>query len=181
MLAWILLTLGHVPGRGWVLTGRGARLDLLLPALHSTRQLSNPRSATKPTNNAGRLDFSSPFCSCVPSSPALLLLTDYPPSNVICRPRGAATAARKSEHHRQKAAAAHSATPPIHSSRTPGRPTPTFPLHHIPHHTRSQPPCPAPAQKFRPASPQTQPQQSDSLDFPAITVPFLSPQVARHG
>ena len=128
MLAWILLTLGHVPGRGWVLTGRGARLDLLLPALHSTRQLSNPRSATKPTNNAGRLDFSSPFCSCVPSSPALLLLTDYPPSNVICRPRGAATAARKSEHHRQKAAAAHSATPPPFIRQ--GRPVGQHPLSH---------------------------------------------------
>jgi hypothetical protein len=36
----------------------------------------------------------------------------------------------------------------VKDARSAKTPTPTFPLHHIPHHTRSQPPCPAPAQKI---------------------------------
>lgn len=178
--AWILLTLGHVPGLGLVLTGRGSSPRSPAARIHSTRQLSTLPSTTQ-TRQQRR---ASPFQLALFLVRAIFAgrLATIRHQTPFTGQRGAATAARKSEHHRQKAAAAHSATPPRSFVKDARSANTHFPIasHPAPHAIPAALPSACP--KIPPCFSQKHNHNTATLpDFSAITAPVLSSQVARHG
>lgn len=161
--AWILLTLGHVPGLGLVLTGRGSSPRSPAARIHSTRQLSTLPSTTQTRQQRRASPFQLALCSCVPSSPAVLLLS-------AIKRHLPANEGRQQQREKASITVKRRRLPTLrhHPFIRQGRPVGQHPLSHCITSRTTRDPS-RPAQRLPKNStlllPETQPQHSDPPRF----------------